>query len=100
MKMKLPELRAIAKERGLRGFSRMKKADLVNLLSSSAVPITNISEEPLPAITNILDEPLPEINVRPLSPTAAKKPKLYDRTKKSLQAQRIKVRSELNSFAN
>ncbi|XWS76248.1 hypothetical protein CRYUN_Cryun01aG0159100 [Craigia yunnanensis] len=33
--LKLPELRALAKSRGLKGFSKMKKGDLVLLLSSS-----------------------------------------------------------------
>ncbi|GMI76127.1 Rho-N 1 [Hibiscus trionum] len=34
--LKLPELRALAKSRGLKGFSKMKKGDLVSLLSSLA----------------------------------------------------------------
>ena len=34
--LKLPELRALAKSRGLKGFSKMKKGDLVLLLSSSS----------------------------------------------------------------
>ncbi|KAE8684592.1 rho-N domain-containing protein 1 [Hibiscus syriacus] len=33
--LKLPELRALAKSHGLKGFSKMKKGDLVSLLSSS-----------------------------------------------------------------
>ncbi|XP_019428872.1 PREDICTED: rho-N domain-containing protein 1, chloroplastic-like [Lupinus angustifolius] len=33
--LKLPELRAIAKSRGLKGFSKMKKGDLVELLSGN-----------------------------------------------------------------
>lgn len=32
--LKLPELRALAKSRGLKGFSKMKKGDLVSLLSN------------------------------------------------------------------
>ncbi|WCJ38313.1 Rho termination factor [Euphorbia peplus] len=32
--LKLPELRAIAKSRGIKGFSKMKKGDLVDLLNS------------------------------------------------------------------
>ncbi|XP_022758439.1 rho-N domain-containing protein 1, chloroplastic-like isoform X2 [Durio zibethinus] len=34
--LKLPELRLLAKSRGLKGFSKMKKSDLVLLLSSSS----------------------------------------------------------------
>ena len=33
-KMKLPELKDLAKERGLKGFSTLKKAELIDLLSS------------------------------------------------------------------
>ncbi|EEF30349.1 rho-N domain-containing protein 1, chloroplastic [Ricinus communis] len=35
--LKLPELRALAKSRGLKGFSKMKKGDLVELLSGDSV---------------------------------------------------------------
>ncbi|KAE8679641.1 rho-N domain-containing protein 1 [Hibiscus syriacus] len=35
--LKLPELRVLAKSRGLKGFSKMKKGDLVSLLSSSGL---------------------------------------------------------------
>ncbi|KAK2648751.1 hypothetical protein Ddye_016240 [Dipteronia dyeriana] len=35
--LKLPELRSVAKSRGVKGFSRMKKAELVELLSGSSV---------------------------------------------------------------
>ena len=34
--MKVTELRALAKERGLKGYSRLRKADLVHLLEESS----------------------------------------------------------------
>ena len=34
--MKVTELRALAKERGLKGYSRMRKADLISLLEQSS----------------------------------------------------------------
>ncbi|XP_021910815.1 rho-N domain-containing protein 1, chloroplastic-like, partial [Carica papaya] len=35
--LKLPELRALAKSRGAKGFSKMKKSELVDLLSATSV---------------------------------------------------------------
>ena len=53
MKMKVPELRAIAKERGLKGYSRLRKNELIKMLG------------------NVLDDPVPKIDVPILVPTKA-----------------------------
>ena len=37
--MKVTELRALAKERGLKSYSRLRKADLISLLEYSQPPV-------------------------------------------------------------
>ena len=46
------DLRALAKRRGLKGYSRLKKAELVQLLTPA----------------NVVDEPVPNIGKAPLIP--------------------------------
>ena len=36
--MRVPELKALARDRGLRNYSRMKKAELVALLQNNGAP--------------------------------------------------------------
>ena len=58
MDKKLPELKAEAKRLGLKRYSRLKKADLINLLTRNSSPI--------------LDEEIPEIDSEILQPTKYK----------------------------
>ena len=81
MKMTVSELRAIAKERDMKGYSKMKKIDLVNMLRNEHHP------------ANVLDDPVPEINVPTLNPTVAM-------NRPPLGVLENKVRSELNSFTD
>ena len=59
--MKVKELKALAKEQGIKGYYRLRKAELIEILGQQAPP-TNIP----PAI---MDEPVPEIKKPVLSPT-------------------------------
>ena len=59
--MNVKELKALAKERGIKGYYRLRKAELIRTLGIQAPP-TN-------APTAIMDEPVPEINKPVLSPT-------------------------------
>ena len=58
MDKNLPELKAEAKRLGLKRYSRLKKADLINLIARNSSPI--------------LDEEIPEIESEILKPTKYK----------------------------
>ena len=62
MDRKLPELKAEAKRLGLKRYSRLKKADLINLIARNSSPI--------------LDEEIPEIDSEILKPTKYIKPRI------------------------
>ena len=62
MDKKLPELKAKAKRLGLKRFSRLKKAELINLIARNSYPI--------------LDEEIPEIDSEILKPTKYIKPRI------------------------
>ena len=62
MDKKLPELKAKAKRLGLKRYSRLKKADLINLIARNSPPI--------------LDEEIPEIDSEILKPTKYIKPRI------------------------
>ena len=62
MDRKLPELKAKAKRLGLKRYSRLKKADLINLIARNSSPI--------------LDEEIPEIDSEILKPTKYIKPRI------------------------
>ena len=63
--MKVQELKAIAKERGIKGYYRLRKAELINILGTQAPP----ANAPTNAPATIMDEPVPEINKPVLTPT-------------------------------
>ena len=65
MDKKLPELKAEAKRLGLKRYSRLKKAELINLIARNSSPI--------------LDEEIPEINNSEiLKPTKYIKPRINE----------------------
>ena len=83
--MNVKELKALAKERGIKRYYRLRKAELIENLDTETPPTdapttimdepaTEIMEEPVPEIMDepvpeIMDEPVPEINKSVLSPT-------------------------------
>ena len=62
MERKLPELKAEAKRLGLKRYSRLKKAELINLIARNSSPI--------------LDEEIPEMDSEILKPTKYIKPRI------------------------
>ena len=62
MDKKLPELKAEATRLGLKRYSRLKKAELINLITRNSSPI--------------LDEEIPEIDSEILKPTKYIKPRI------------------------
>ena len=72
--MTLRELKALAKERGLRGYSRLRKAELIHLLNTTRpIPAprtkTKTKTRPIPAPKRtLLDRRMPNINVPVLKP--------------------------------
>ena len=65
----MKELKALAKEQGIKGYYRLRKAELIEILGQQAPPTNTppaIMEEPA---TEIMDEPVPEIKKPVLSPT-------------------------------
>ena len=70
--MNVKELKALAKERGIKRYYRLRKAELIESLDTETPPTdapATIMEEPA---TEIMDEPVPEINKSVLSPTKMK----------------------------
>jgi hypothetical protein len=84
------ELRAIAKERRLRGYSLLRKAELITML--------NQQSESCYGKQSLLDEPVPNIDKVPvLQPT---NPTLLGRVKQSFNVLGNKIKSETNTFAD
>jgi len=90
--MTVKELRLLAKERGLKGYSKIRKAVLIQLILHSK---SRFHDSTRVEYAQILDEPVVD-NTPILQPTAATKPKLKPR----LNALSNKIKSELNAFAD
>ena len=103
----MKELQAIARERKLRGYSRLRKAELITMLSvEEAVGKMHIlPKKPIPNIEtpvlNLFDEPVLNIETPVLQPTSVKsKPKLFSRVKQNLRILGNKIKADANTFAD
>ena len=91
------QLRNIAKEKGMKGYSRLRKTELIALISSGPVQCITTEHE-----SNLLDAPVPDIMVPTLVPGKYTPP---SNTWKSyfsnvLNEVKNKVRSKLNTFSD
>ena len=79
--MKVPELKAEAKRLGLRGYSHMRKPELISLIAGSRT-------------SPILDDAVPEINSEILKPTKYVKPRI-DEAEAKKQKRKIRELEEM-----
>ena len=79
--MKVPELKAEAKRLGLRGYSHMRKLELISLIAGSRT-------------SPILDDAVPEINSEILKPIKYVKPRI-DETEAKKQERKIRELEEM-----
>ena len=79
--MKVPELKAEAKRLGLRGYSHMRKPELISLIAGSRT-------------SPILDDAVPEINCEILKPAKYVKPRI-DETEAKKQKRKIRELEEM-----
>src|SRR5688572_24100945 len=87
------QLRNIAKEKGVRGYSQLRKADLVALLSFGPTQNVKTVHE-----SDLLDAPVPDIKVPTLVPGKYTPPS--NTWKSRLTEVKNKARSKLNTFAD
>src|ERR1043165_9488794 len=91
------QLQSIARERGMVGYSGLRKAELVAFVSSRLMQSDQTGLE-----SNLLDAPIPDIKVPTLTPGKYTPPSNTWTSSFSnvLKEVKHKVRSKLNSFAN
>ena len=88
---KVKDLKALAKEKGIKGYYRLRKAELINALNQ-------VNDPPQPQ--NIIDQQIPEINIPILTPSKPTNPSKVSQLKNLALKAAKPVKREINKFAD
>ena len=88
--LKVKDLKALAKEKGIKGYYRLRKAELIEVLT----PVGD------PTPQNIIDQPIPEIDIPILEPSKPANTSKVSQLKNLASNAAKPVKREINKFAD